>query len=77
MNSPDTGIQQPKKVEQEHPENTFLFGKPKTEAHDQSLSENSFHDTSGQVNTFSKVNNSIVVLCIVQYYSEAINIIFT
>lgn len=60
MNSPDTGIQQPKKVEQEQPENASLFGKPKMEEHDQSLSEDSFHNTSGQVNTFSKVNMNCV-----------------
>ena len=61
MNSPDTWIQQPKKVEQKQPEEPFLFGKsskPKMEEHGPSFSapEDSLQDASVQANTCGKVS---------------------
>ena len=63
MNSPDTGIQRPQKVEQKQPEGKS--SKPKMEEHGPSsrASEDSLQDTSGQTDTCGKVS-----LGFVQYY---------
>ena len=65
MNSPDTRIQQPKKVEQKQPEKQLFVGKsskPKMEEHTPSFStsEDSLQGASIPADTCSKVSQDFV-----------------
>ena len=62
MNSSDTRIQQPKKVEQKQPEKQLFIGKPKMEEHTPSFStsENSLQGASSPADTCSKVSQDFV-----------------
>ena len=66
MNSPDIGIDQPKKLERKQPE-----GRPKEHGPNSSASEDRLQDTPGQTDTCGKVS-----LDYVEYHAN-VNCIFT